>query len=269
MTRSFGWVRDSVDHRDYSYSSNTEIVEFVDPLPDEVSLSAFCSPIQDQKKSSSCVAHAVCGALEYLEAVALKQEVEIFQAYFQPISRLFVYYNARKIDGNQSFDQGAQIRNAIMGIRQNGICRETLWPFDLTQICTEPSSVAYLEAIEHKILYGYSLDNKDLNALKTCLACGYPFVFGADLCQSFMSDEVEKTGIIPMPSSTENFVGGHAMLCVGYNDLTKQFLIRNSWGEEWGLKGYAWMPYEYLTNRYLCSDAWTLRRAELKGGVGL
>ena len=77
--------------------------------------------------------------------------------------------------------------------------------------------------------------------------------------QSFESETVAKTGVVPMPSSHEQVLGGHCVVAVGYDDGKRQFTIRNSWGTGWGLNGYCLMPYEYLINPRLASDFWTIR----------
>ena len=46
-----------------------------------------------------------------------------------------------------------------------------------------------------------------------------------------------------------NPVEGHSMAIVGYDDLKKVFIIRNSWSDKWGDKGYFYMDYEYFINR--------------------
>ncbi len=65
-----------------------------------------------------------------------------------------------------------------------------------------------------------------------------------------------------MPGSGEKVVGGHAVMCVGYDDQAQQFTIRNSWGTQWGQNGYFKMPYAYLTNARLASDLWTIRSVQ-------
>jgi C1A family cysteine protease len=91
------------------------------------------------------------------------------------------------------------------------------------------------------------------------LASGYPFVFGFSVYQSFESPQVAKTGHVPMPAPTEKQIGGHAVVAVGYDDSNQWFLVRNSWGASWGMKGYFSIPYSYLTDNNLSDDFWTIR----------
>ena len=51
-------------------------------------------------------------------------------------------------------------------------------------------------------------------------------------------------------------------MAVGYDDKEKRFIVRNSWGAKWGIKGYFTMPYAYVSDRDLSDDFWTIRREE-------
>ena len=95
--------------------------------------------------------------------------------------------------------------------------------------------------------------------MKGCLASGYPFVFGFTVYESFESQPVAQTGVVPMPAPKEQVLGGHAVLAVGYDDSRQCFIVRNSWGPGWGMQGYCYMPYLYLTDHNLASDFWTVR----------
>ena len=99
--------------------------------------------------------------------------------------------------------------------------------------------------------------------MKSCLASGFPFVFGVAAYDSFISEEVTKTGVVPMPDvEYESFVGGHALMAIGYDDARKWFIFRNSYGTDWGDNGYGYIPYDYLSNPDLSADFWTIRRGE-------
>jgi len=79
---------------------------------------------------------------------------------------------------------------------------------------------------------------------------------------AFESREVAKSGVLSLPTAKEKVMGGHAVMAVGYNDSTSQFIVRNSWGPDWGQEGYFMMPYDYLTNSNLADDFWTIRMVE-------
>ena len=98
-----------------------------------------------------------------------------------------------------------------------------------------------------------------LNQMKGCIASGYPFVFGFSVYSGFEKESVAETGELNMPSPKETLLGGHAVVAVGYDDSTQRFIVRNSWGKSWGIKGYFTMPYTYLADSNLADDLWTIR----------
>ena len=88
-------------------------------------------------------------------------------------------------------------------------------------------------------------------------------MFGFTVYESFESDQVAKTGVVPFPNlQTEQVLGGHAVLAVGYDDGQQRFIVRNSWGPNWGMKGYFTLPYPYLLQGTLSSDLWTIRSVQ-------
>jgi C1A family cysteine protease len=91
---------------------------------------------------------------------------------------------------------------------------------------------------------------------------GYPVIFGFNVYESFKNESVEKTGIMSMPNTqTEQMLGGHAVLIVGNTTIsdTEYYIVRNSWGTQWGDKGYFYMPKEYVENADLASDFWSIK----------
>jgi C1A family cysteine protease len=139
-----------------------------------------------------------------------------------------------------------------------GVCPESEWPYIISQFAVKPPQKCYQDALAHKATL-YQRITPTLSQMKGCLASGYPFIFGFVVYESFESDEVAQTGIVPMPQYGEQILGGHACLCVGYDDHQNRFLARNSWGPYWGMKGYFTIDYGYLTNSQLASDFWTIR----------
>jgi len=87
-------------------------------------------------------------------------------------------------------------------------------------------------------------------------------VFGFTVYTSFESPEVAKNGHAPLPAAGEQQIGGHAVMAVGYDDSAERVTVRNSWGTDWGIKGYFTMPYDYISDDNLADDLWTVRGLE-------
>jgi C1A family cysteine protease len=121
----------------------------------------------------------------------------------------------------------------------------------------QPPAGCYQEAVNNRVL-SYQRVPQTLTSLKACLAHGYPIVFGFQVYETFESQQVAATGVVPLPGTGEQLLGGHAVLAVGYDDTATRFLVRNSWGPGWGQGGYFTMPYLYLTERDLSNDFWAV-----------
>lgn len=245
--KRYGWVADLPDHRDLMYAAPMQVLT---ALPTSVDLRSECPAVYDQGQLGSCTANAIAAAIEF---DLLKQK----KSDFMP-SRLFIYYNERAIEGTVDSDSGAQIRDGIKSVGSQGDCPETSWPYDISKFADKPPQSCYDDAVQHKAVQ-YERTIRDLNQMKGCLASGYPFVFGFTVYQSFESQDVAQTGHAPMPSASEQAVGGHAVVAVGYDDTQNWFIVRNSWGASWGMKGYFTLPYAYLLNANLSDDFWTIR----------
>jgi C1A family cysteine protease len=255
--RRYNWRRDLPDHRDIRFKYKTI------PLPPVVDLRAKCPPVVDQGDLGSCTANALAGALGFLELAQLAQAgpdgPEELGTSFEAFSRLFIYWNERVIEGDTGQDAGAQIRDGIKSLASVGACSENTWTYDIKLAFKVPPPQSYIEASKHRISKYQALDGKNITELKTCLASGYPFVFGFTVYESFEGPGVAKTGKMSVPTPHDKPVGGHAVMCVGYSDKLKAFIVRNSWGEAWGDKGYFYMPYRYMTHGNLTDDFWTIR----------
>jgi hypothetical protein len=248
--KAFGWKPDLPDHRDVSYASMRLGLEAPAVLPASVDLRQDCPPVYAQGETQSCTANALAAAFKFLE-------IKSKSTKFDP-SRMFIYYNERELENDTASDAGAYLRDGIKCIASNGICDEALWPYS-EPFSSKPPQSSYDQALTYKAVNYFRMDNTNLCELKTCLAAGFPFVFGFSIYASFRSVADTNGGIVPIPEAGEPVVGGHAAMAVGYDDATSQFIIQNSWGPTVGDHGFYYMPYNYLTSSNLCDDFWTIR----------
>ena len=201
---------------------NNKLDKIILKLPPIVDLRNKFPPVYNQGNLGSCTANALCGLVKYL-----KPKLQG--------SRLFLYYNERKLENNIPDDSGATLESGIICLQKYGICQETDWPYIINKFTIKPSDNCYTKALDNQALK-ISPINETLQNMKSFLAQGFPFVVGIQVYQSFESYQVAKTGVVPLPNTNnEVLLGGHAVLCVGYNDNTQQWIMRNSWGSLWGV----------------------------------
>jgi C1A family cysteine protease len=261
--KKYGWIPDLPDNRDLPYAAPHALLQTLPPSVDLRSGFAHV-PAYDQGQLGSCTANAIAGALQYDQRTQKEPRV-------MP-SRLFIYYNERKIEGTVQSDAGAMIRDGIKSVARVGVCAETLWPYSDDTAETPapfqkpPSAAAYADAANHQAL-SYQRVSHSLASMKACLAENFPFVLGFTVYDSFENQAWWSTGRMPIPGPGEGVLGGHAVLAVGYEDASQSFIVRNSWGPTWAQKGYFFMPYLFATStdsqgRAHASDFWTIRRIE-------
>ena len=241
----FGWIPDLPDQRDLKFMPT------VTHLPETVDWRPQMPAVYDQGELGSCTANGTAGALEFLQGSEKETE-------FTP-SRLFIYWNTRNIEGSTSTDSGAQVRDAIKAAVACGACPETDWPYNVAKFADKPPVGAYNAAKTFE-LTGYRRVTHTLAQIKAAIVTG-PVVFGFTVYDSFEGNDIAKTGIMPMPAKSESVIGGHCVVAVGYITIKNvpYIICRNSWGADWGDKGYFYMPAKYIASS-LASDFWVLTK---------
>lgn len=252
----FGWRKQKEDSRDLKFEklSLLKNIQTV-TLPISANNRFWCSEVEDQGNLGSCTANAWAGLLQYNECKNGNGGKN-----YKDLSRLFIYYNERSIENTINQDSGAELRSGAKALSTYGTCPEKEWPYIISKFQQTPPTQSYTDSLQYRIVNYYALNT--LNDMKSCLSSGRCFVFGFNVYDYFQSDQMANTGVLNMPQSTEKSLGGHACLAIGYDDTQKRFLIKNSWGKNWGLKGnltgYFTMPYDYMTDLNLASDFWTI-----------
>jgi len=245
----YGWRRDLPDPRDHIRALTRE--EQLTALPSEYSLRDLMPPVYNQGQLGSCTANAIGACVQYQEMREGESEgVNI-------PSRLFIYWNERDLEGTVDSDAGAAIRDGMKVIGSVGAPPESDWPYVISKFKQRPPAQAFADALQYTARYGRVAQS--VHSFEASVFFKRPVVFGFTVFESFESQEVADTGIVPMPDiNTEQVLGGHAVVLIGYKQINGQlyFECRNSWGPDWGDNGYFWIPAAYLISPDLCSDLW-------------
>ncbi len=283
QTRGLGWLPDVPSVKDYTPTTQevsqllqktaitsrvkavstkgggrANAVAAAPALNPSVDLREFCSPIEDQESIGSCTANAAAGLLEYFEKKAFGKYIDA--------SRLFIYKATRNLLG-QTGDTGAYLRTTMESLVLFGAPPEQYCPYDIASFDVEPTAFCYAFASNFQAIKYFRLDPSPLTGpevldnIKNYLAAGFPSMFGFPVYDEYM--HIPATGQAAFPAANSKLYGGHANVAVGYDDnLTINgdqgaLLVRNSWGTGWGLDGYAWLSYRYVTEG-LAVDWWSV-----------
>ena len=259
--RTYLLERDAPDPRDNQFAFRLTPEHHARKLPPKVDLRPECITAYNQGNSGTCTAHAVAGAFAYLHRKHKRHPM-------RPSPR-FIFYNEMAMTRQLGSRCTVHLRDALKAVAVKGVCPESHCKYrdDERLLRKRPHEKAFSAARSRKLVSYHRIPMEPhssqmfLKHLKHCLADGYPFVFGFMTYKSFDERGGKwKDGVMPIPNrKKEAKEGGHAVMAVGYDDARKAFIVRNSWGPEWGLNGYFLMPYKLISDPKITFDFWTLR----------
>lgn len=257
----FGRRPDRPDARDKRFGAENPRAARI-AVPQSTDLRSRMPETWDQGEFQSCGPTSASAFLH-----ALYPRVPAF-------SRMQIYYDVRTIEKTGSEDIGVEVRSLFKVMQITGAATEKKWPYDKDHFAPEPDDPVYDDASAYTI-GSYSRLVAESSFLR-CLAMGLPFVLGFMVLDSFDTNQLADSGVMPMPKSADRELSGHAVLAVGYDLNFKKskalkdsgldpalvsdraLLLRNSWGTDWGCdRGHFWMPLDYATNPRTGGDAWT------------
>lgn len=230
--------RSCVDNRDHLY--NPRLYK----TSDRVDLREWATVVEDQEELGGCTGNAITSAYELM----VKKQ---YPEKSTQLSRLFVYYNGRMLEGTVDEDLGATLRNSLRAVKEFGICAESLWPYDISKFNIKPSDEAYLDA-KQRTIKNYRLLSS-IEYLFDALDQGIPVVVGMEVYEEFFSVNKENN-VIDVPKDIGNPQGEHAVCAVGYDKPNRMVLIKNSFGSNWGDQGYAWITLDYT--KFFVYEMW-------------
>ncbi len=219
----------------YGYGSNR--------LPTAVSLRQYAPARRHQGQQGSCVGWASAyAARTILQASATEQSPD--QLAFSPA----YLYNQIALRGCQ----GAYMLDAMQAMSQNGAVPFNQFRYDERDCSRAPDGRTIQMGQQFRIkgynrlTLGANEYKPDILAIKQNLAQGAPVVIGMMVGGTFMSRMVGQDMWYPNQSDySMRGYGGHAMCLIGYDDNKEggAFQIMNSWGQNWGNDGIAWVRY--------------------------
>ena len=223
-----------------------------------VDLRSSFTPIKDQGKLGSCTTFSITAIYEYL----LKKTAN----GTPDLSERFVYYNTNIKDETKQ-KKGSSFKDVIDSIKTYGICHEEDCPYIIEEMEVEPSVGAYNKAINHKILEAKRV-NANHKDITSALSQGYPVAICIPVYESFGTGY---KGFEFLPSQEEidskNYEY-HSMVICGYSEDEHIYIVRNSWGEGFGDKGYCYIPFSYVEDpifQAVCCIVTRTLDGEIKG----
>lgn len=199
------------------------------------------TPISNQLDIGSCVANAWCDMLEILDGLEGTDAVE-------QLSRLFLYWLARYLHGDTDKDDGTFLRAAAHQLRKIGVVLERDFQYNHTNVYPKQVELdLYTMASNNRINGFYRLESYGQqlgDEIELAVRTNHPVVFGTPVNEEFK----RYRGGGQMFDRPANDVGRHAMIIVGvrYMNGERQFLLRNSWGKDWGDDGHVWVTENYI-----------------------
>lgn len=231
-------------------------------------------PVGNQGRQGSCVAWATTYALKsYQEKVERNWKYDIEWTLDKEWVNSSSFYIVAKPKGsmqtvfspafvynqiNRGVDQGSYIGDALELLVRQGAPPLSVMPYNDKDYRTKPNSYQIQQAFPFRGKRYSHIEPNNIEAIKAELAKGNPVVFGMKLHEGFSRLKTEVYDSISGSS-----LGGHAMTLVGYDDnkvsargYKGAFKLINSWGENWGDKGYGWVSYRMFAA--MTHDAWVL-----------
>jgi C1A family cysteine protease len=252
ILRQYGWNPDLPKRYAPCYQVRRQVPR--DQRPAVVDFRQGPTPmpgILNQGNLGSCTANSIAAQIKYLQAK------EGLAKVFLP-SRLAIYYWEREAEGTTASDAGASIDDQIKIVQTIGAPDEALWPYDISKFTVNPPATVVTAAALDKVPQAEFITD-GLDGIMDSLENYQPVSLGFVVYDSFESQAVADSGMVPMPASTENVLGGHAVWLCGYDQNRQLGIAVNSWDIDWGDAGFFYLPFDYLQDPDLAGPFYSVK----------
>ena len=245
--KGLGLVRSIPDKRDYKHKLSGSTINNID-------LSSKTGRVLNQGRSNACTSFAVCEMLDFMLQYKKKRNWDGFVS-----SKLFLWYMSRLEEGSEKYNSGVILRNTFKILQTYGFTREQDYPFNNDWYSAPGTNVVVSASIWRPYIgtlpkyYSLNTSNNNFNKhVSNCLSNKSLIVFGFPIRSELSTANSTDYEI---NTSTGTLKGYHAMLITGETDT--HYIIKNSWGSKWGLKGYCHIKKELMKEHGF--DFWTLK----------
>jgi len=205
----------------------------------EIDMSWYAPPILNQQATSSCVGHGTCSGMESCWLQSGK-----------PLVRFNPYFVYGLINGGR--DQGAMISDALLALQKHGICQKEALPAGAMFQNQFPPQ-AFENAKKYKLVQAYHCST--FEEICSAISLGFFCPLGIFVGDNF--SQLDNEGVAPLPNRGG---GGHCILGVGLKKSSRYgwiIKIQNSWGANWGMKGYGYLQKDHF--RSMNPDAFAIQ----------
>lgn len=218
-------------------------------LPAMVDLSDRMPPVGNQRPQNSCVAWAIgYGARSYYNPIVNKQAITRGNGvdYSAVVSPSFIYNLL-----NEGKNKGLNMQQALRLLMDTGACSYQTMPYEKYNWVKKPRPKQIEEASSYRIEAYRKIDlTLALLNFKGELISGNPVVCATNFdtrYYNYGNNTKEEFYVWDTMGPVDKQMG-HAIVIVGFNDSLKAFKFMNSWGTDWGNKGYGWISYRNVKN---------------------
>lgn len=255
---STGYIPDPIDSRDYKLSNIIPLTS----SPRKVDYTNEMSPVKNQGNKGACVGFAIAAMIEWQQQKEYLMEKEKGSGYNRKkdhynLSEQWIYHKAKEIDEYSDDTEGTTLRAGLKTINKYGVPTEKGWEYSDIKI-GKPEFWAGSVARWNRSKSYYKIEN--IAEMEDTLNKIGPFVTGILVYPEMI--EPGRNGYVKYPNNPYNYLGGHAICIVAYDKKKKLFKFKNSWGTNWGNRGYGLLSYDYL--RYLSIISWVSIDEDIK-----